>query len=180
MGIDLYKDLPAGEKAPEEINVVVEIPYGSSNKYEYDEEKGYFKLDRILHSAMFFPYEYGFIPQTESKDGDPLDVMLLTTCPTFPGCVIKARPVGVIYMEDEEGIDNKIIAVPLHKVNPNFENIKDVSDLNEHTKDVIKVFLEDYKKLEKAKYKFVKVKNWDNRSQAIKIIKEAMEDYKSK
>lgn len=178
MSINLYKDLPAGDKTPEEINVVVDIPKGASNKYEYDEEKGYFHLDRILHSPMFFPFEYGFIPRTKSKDGDSLDVILLATYPTFSGCVIKARPIGVLYMEDEEGIDNKIIAVPIDKVDPHFKTIKDISDLAEQIKDEVRVFLEDYKKLEKAKYKFVKVKNWDSRSAAIKIINEAIESYK--
>ena len=110
--INLYKDISSGGNLPDEINVIVEVPKNSSNKYEYDEEKGNFKLDRIIHSPLFFPFEYGFIPQTLSEDGDALDIVLLATFPTFVGCLVKAIPVGVLLMEDEKGVDHKIIAVP--------------------------------------------------------------------
>lgn len=178
MSINLYKDLPAGEKVPDQINVVVDIPSGSSNKYEYNQDKGYFILDRIIHSPMFYPFEYGFIPQTKSEDGDSLDVVLLTTYATFPGCVISARPIGVLYMQDEKGLDNKIVAVPLANVDPHFKDTKDIGDLDEHSRDVIKVFMEDYKKLEKEKYKFVKVKGWGSREKAMRLINKAVESYK--
>lgn len=174
---NLFKDIPAGENPPEQINIVIDIPKGSKNKYEYEEDKGYFKLDRTLYSPMFFPFEYGFIPQTTSGDGDSLDVVLLTTYPTFSGCVISARPVGVLLMEDEAGIDNKIVAVPLEEVDPRFGEIRKIEDLGEHLKKEIEIFLADYKKLEKEKYKFVKIKGWKGAEKAKEIIKKAVEKY---
>jgi len=173
--MNLYKDISPGDNLPEEINVIVDIPKGCSNKYEYKEEKGYFELDRVIYSPLFFPFEYGFIPQTLSEDGDSLDVLLLTTFPTFSGCLIKARPVGVLLMEDEKGIDHKIVAVPLEKIDPRFKNIKDIEDVNEHLKEEIKVFFEDYKKLEKGK--FVKIKGWENVKKAKEIIEKAIKKY---
>lgn len=175
--INLFKEIPSGENPPEKINVLVDIPKGERNKFEYNEEKGYFELDRVLYSPLFFPFEYGCIPQTASKDGDSLDVVLLITYPTFPGCVIKARPIGVLLMEDEEGIDNKIIAVPDDKVDPRFKEIKDIRDLGQHLKAEIELFFSDYKKLEKEKYKHVKIGGWDGIEKAKKIIKEAVESY---
>jgi len=173
--MNLYKDISPGDNLPEEINVIVDIPKGCSNKYEYKEEKGYFELDRVIYSPLFFPFEYGFIPQTLSEDGDSLDVLLLTTFPTFSGCLIKARPVGILLMEDEKGIDHKIVAVPLEKIDPRFKNIKDIEDVNEHLKEEIKVFFEDYKKLEKGK--FVKIKGWENVKKAKEIIEKAIKKY---
>ena len=113
--MNYIKDIPIGNP-PNEINVVIEVPKGSSNKYEYDEEHNYFKIDRALHSAVFYPFDYGFVPQTRSKDSDALDVIVLTEQPTFPGCVIRARPIGVLEMEDESGIDYKILSVPIGAV----------------------------------------------------------------
>lgn len=176
--MNLYKDISPGDNLPEEINVIVDIPKGCSNKYEYKEEKGYFELDRVIYSPLFFPFEYGFIPQTLSEDGDSLDVLLLTTFPTFSGCLIKARPVGVLLMEDEKGIDHKIVAVPLEKIDPHFKNIKDIEDVNEHLKEEIKVFFEDYKKLEKGK--FVKIKGWENVKKAKEIIEKAIKKYEGR
>lgn len=178
--INLFKDISSGENPPDQINVVIDIPKGSENKYEYEEDKGYFKLDRTLYSSMFFPFEYGFIPQTKSEDGDSLDVVLLTTYSTFPGCVISARPIGVLLMEDEAGIDNKIVAVPLEKVDPRFKEIQKIEDLGEHLKKEIETFLADYKKLEKEKYKFVKIKGWEGVDKAKEIIKKAIEKYAGK
>lgn len=173
--VNLYKDISPGDNLPEEINVIIDIPKGCSNKYEYKEEKGYFELDRVIYSPIFFPFEYGFIPQTSSEDGDALDVVLLLTYPTFSGCLIKARPVGILLMEDEKGIDHKIVAVPLEKIDPHFKNIKDIGDINEHLKEEIKVFFEDYKKLEKDK--FVKIKGWEKADKAKEIIEKAIERY---
>ena len=173
--VNLYKDISPGDNLPEEINVIIDIPKGCSNKYEYKEKQGYFELDRVIYSPLFFPFEYGFIPQTLSGDGDSLDVVLLTTFPTFSGCLIKARPVGVLLMEDEKGIDHKIVAVPLEKIDPHFKNIKDIEDINEHSKEEIKVFFEDYKKLEKDK--FVKIKGWEKADKAKEIIQKAIERY---
>jgi inorganic pyrophosphatase len=174
---NLFRDIPAGENPPEKINVVIDIPKGQNNKFEYKEE-GYFALDRVLFSPFFFPFEYGFIPQTASEDGDSLDVILLTTYPTFSGCVIKARPIGVLLMKDEAGTDNKIVAVPVEKVDPNFKEIKSIEDVGKHLKEEIKVFFEDYKKLEKEKYKHVKVDGFAGIEEAKKIIEKGVKSYK--
>lgn len=178
--INLFRDIPSGDNIPEEINVVVDIPKGSRNKTEYNEEKGYYQLDRVLYSPLFFPFEYGFIPQTESEDGDSLDVVLLVTYPTFAGCVVKARPIGVLLMSDENGTDNKIIAVPLEKVDPRFKDIQDIKDVNDHLKKEIEVFFADYKKLETEKYKYVKVNGWDGKEKAKEIIKKARKAWEEK
>lgn len=176
--LNLFKDITPGSNPPEEINVVIDVPKGCSNKYEYKEKEGFFELDRVLYSPLFYPADYGFIPQTASEDGDSLDVILLTSFPTFPGCVIKARPVGLLLMRDEEGIDNKILAVPLEKVDPRFKEIKKLEDITEHLKREIEVFFADYKKLEKEKYKFVKVEGWQGPEKAKEVIKKAIERYK--
>lgn len=174
--MNLFKDIPAGDNPPEEINVVVEIPKGSSNKYEYDGEKGYFVLDRVLYSPLFYPLNYGLLPQTSSKDGDSLDVLVLTTFPIFSGCKVKTRPVAVFLMEDEEGIDPKIIAVPKEKVDPRFKEIQDVKDLPEHLKKEVQEFFTVMKNLEPGK--FVKAKGWEGKEKAKEIIQEAIERYK--
>jgi inorganic pyrophosphatase len=174
---NLFKDIPAGENPPEEINVVVDIPKGSNNKYEYNEEGGYFELDRTLFSPMYFPFEYGFIPRTKSGDGDSIDVVLIMSRPTFSGCLIKARPIGVLLMSDEKGIDNKIIAVPTKEVDPRFKEVKNIEDIGEHLKDEIELFFSDYKKLEKEKYKHVKIEKWENEQKAKEIINEAVIKY---
>lgn len=159
-----------------EIKIFVEIPKGSVQKYEYDEELGAIKLDRTLYSPMYFPFEYGFIKDTLGEDGDPLDVVLLASNPTFPGCIVKARPVGYLEMEDEAGIDTKIIAVPDSKIDPRFVNIEDVKDIPEHTKKEIKEFFENYKNLEPGKW--VKLKEFKSKEEAEKMIEEAKERYK--
>lgn len=176
--INLYKDLPSGDNSPQKINVVIDIPKGSSNKYEYDEEKGFFALDRVIYSPIFFPFEYGFMPQTSSQDGDSLDVVLISTYPTFSGCLIKARPIGVLLMADEAGIDHKIVAVPQEKIDPRFKEIQDIKDLPEHLKKEIQEFFETYKRLEPGK--FVKIEGWEGKEKAEKIIKLAIERYVSK
>ena len=177
---NLFKEIPAGDNLPEEVNVVIDIPKGARNKFEYDQERGYFKLDRALYSPLFFPFEYGFIPQTYSEDGDSLDVILLATHPTFSGCVIKARPIGILLMKDEKGTDNKIIAVPVDKVDPRFKEIKDISDLGEHLREEIKLFFSDYKKLEKEKYKYVKVEGWRGKEEALKIIEKGVKAWQER
>lgn len=176
---NLFKDLTPGPNPPREINVVVEIPRGQNNKYEYDERQGYFELDRILFSPMFYPFEYGFVPRTAAEDGDSLDVVVLVTSKTFPGCVIKVRPVGVLMMKDEEGIDNKIIAVPTENVDPRFQATENLEDVEQHVKEEIQLFFKDYKKLERDKYEKVEVKGWDDKRRAQKLIDEAIEDYQN-
>lgn len=174
---NLFKDIPSGENPPEKINVIVENTKGEKNKFEYDEQ-GFFKLDRTCYSPFAIPFEYGFIPQTESGDGDSLDVILLVTHPTFTGCLVKARPIGLFLMADEAGEDSKIVAVPDDKVDPRFKEIRDIRDLSQHLRDEIEVYFADYKKLEKEKYKHVKIKGFAGVEEAKKIIEKAIRNYK--
>jgi inorganic pyrophosphatase len=166
--MDITK-ISAGKNVPEEINVVIEIPQGSSVKYELDKESGAITVDRFLHTAMAYPFNYGFIPQTHAEDGDPVDVLLLSSLPVVPGSVIAARPIGVLEMEDEAGPDNKILAVPIIKVDAEYAHIHDVGDLNESTKNKIKYFFESYKKLEPGKW--VKTKNFLSKEKALEEIR---------
>ncbi len=173
--MNLFKEIPLNENSPEEINVLVEAPKGSANKYEYDEKGGYFIMDRTIYSSVVFPFDYGFIPKTLSEDGDPLDVILLVSNPTFSGCVVKARPIGMMIMEDEAGNDNKIIAVPVEKLDPRFKEIKDIDDLQEHRKKEIKEFFETYKRLEPGK--FVKITGFNGKEIAKKVISESVKRF---
>jgi len=141
-----YLYLPIGEHAPETINVVVEIPEGSRNKYEYDKELGIFRLDRVLHSPIYYPGDYGFIPQTLAEDGDPLDVLILVVQPTFPGCLVVARPIGMLKMIDDGLPDDKILAVPVGE--PAYADIHSQTQIFPHTLRTISHFFETYKLLE--------------------------------
>jgi inorganic pyrophosphatase len=167
-----YKDLTIGSKAPEVIRVVVEIPKKSHNKYEYDEQLDIIKLDRVLHSSVYYPADYGFIPQTRSKDGDHLDALVIISEPVFPGCVVNVRPVGVLYMIDQKDEDEKIIAVA--EGDPLSERINDIADVDEFFKKEIHNFFETYKLLEE---KVVKVHHWHGKDIAYKIIAEAKDRY---
>lgn len=133
----------------EVIDVMIEIPKGSRNKYEYDHEQHVIRLDRRLFSATVYPADYGFVPDTLAEDGDPLDVLVLLEDATFPGCWVRVRPIGVFRMEDEAGRDAKIICVP--ERDPNYEGVEDVSDLPEHLLEEIKHFFDMYKMLEPGK-----------------------------
>lgn len=168
-----FHRIELNKKTPEIVNVVVEIPRGSHNKYEYDEETGEIRLDRILYSAVFYPTDYGFIPQTRSEDGDHLDIMILVSEPLFPGCVLEVKPIGVLNMEDEEGRDEKIIGVANH--DPRLKKVNDLNDMEQHLKIEIQNFFEFYKKLEK---KAVKVHRWAGKEEAYKVINKAVEKYK--
>ncbi len=148
--------------------VVIEIPKGSCQKYEFDEKLGGIKLDRTLYSPMYFPFEYGFIKDSEGEDGDPLDCVLISSFSTFPGCLVEARAIGVLEMEDEAGVDNKILAVPREKIDPRVSYIQDIKDLSEHFKKEIREFFENYKNLEPGKW--VKLKNFRSKREAQKII----------
>jgi len=163
-----FANIPLGDKAPELVNVVIEIPKGSHNKYEYDEDFDEIKLDRVLHSALFYPADYGFIPQTRSEDGDHLDILVIITDPVFPGCVLRVRPIGVLNMKDEAGQDWKIIGVAEN--DPRQSDERTLDDIDEHYKKEISNFFEEYKKLEN---KQVKVKNWLGKRDAYKLINEA-------
>ncbi len=174
-GINLYKEVPAG--TPEEFNVVVEVTKGTMNKVEYDEEGGYFKLDRVLHQPTVYPFDYGFIPQTHGGDGDAIDVCLLLTQPTFPGCVVKARAIGVIQMEDQDGVDDKIIAVPVGKVDPRFNELTSFEQLPAHVQEEYMIYFKEYKKLEKKKYDLITVKGVAGAEAARAAVAQAMQAF---
>ena len=163
-----------GENPPHDVNVVIEIPQGGAPvKYEMDKESGAMFVNRFLHTAMFYPANYGFIPNTLSEDGDPCDAMVISQIAVASGAVIRARPIGALMMEDEAGIDEKIITVPTDRLSPYYSAIKELTDLPLGTLDVIKHFFEHYKDLEKGKW--VKVVRWVRRDQAKRLIVEGIE-----
>ena len=168
--------LGPGDEAPEVVNVVIEIPMNSSVKYEVDKEAGVVRVDRFLYTAMYYPFNYGFIPGTKEEDGDPVDVLLISREPVLPGTIIEARPIGLLEMEDEEGFDSKVIAVPKDKLDPQFASIKDINDLPDAIKEKIKHFFEHYKELEPGKW--VKVRGWKGAEEAKRKILEAIERFR--
>ncbi|MBR2111587.1 inorganic diphosphatase [Helicobacter equorum] len=161
---------------PDAINVVIEIPYGSNIKYEVDKESGAVVVDRVMYGAMFYPANYGFVPNTLSDDGDPADVLVLNEYPLQAGSVIKARLIGVLIMEDESGVDEKLISVPVSKIDPRYDNIKTLEDLPKITLDRIKNFFETYKTLEPNKW--VKVKDFKDKQEAQRILQASIDNYK--
>lgn len=169
--------LGAGEYAPEEINVIIEIPKGSNIKYELDITSGLIFVDRILLSAMCYPCNYGFIPKTKEEDGDPVDVLVLGNDPIVPMSVIGARPIGVLLTEDEKGQDSKVVAAPLNKVDPGFSTINEVDNLSDYLRNQIAHFFEHYKELEEGKY--VKVVGWKGREIAKKKISDSINRFRS-
>lgn len=167
MTIQTGKDPKNGE-----LNVFVEIPKDSSIKYELDKESGIVFVDRFLHTAMKFPTNYGFVPNTLADDGDPLDVMVLSEYPVAPGTVIPSVVIGMLEMEDEAGIDTKILAVPSVKIDPLFGAYNDITDIPEATKNKIKHFYENYKSLEPGKW--VKLKEWKDKATALEAVQKAL------
>ena len=154
-----YNAIPAGEATPEDINVVIEIPANSSPvKYEVDKDMDALVVDRFMPAPMFYPANYGYVPNTKADDGDPIDVLVITPYPLLAGSVIRCRPVAVLKMADEAGQDEKVVAVPHSKLTGMYDHIKDVGDLSQLVKDQINHFFENYKKLEKGKW--VKVEEW--------------------
>ena len=145
----IWHDLPLGENAPDELTAVIEIPKGSHNKYEVDKETGLIKLDRVLWTANFYPFDYGFFPQTLWEDGDPLDVIVVATNPFVPGCLVDVRPVGVMRMVDSGESDDKIIAVPTK--DPRWEEVKSIDDIAEHQKKEWQQMFETMKTLQGKK-----------------------------
>lgn len=154
----------------EEINVLVEIPKNSAVKYEIDKNTGLLVVDRFMHTAMSYPFNYGFIPNTYAKDGDAVDVMIVSTYPVQAGSVLPSRVIGMLEMEDEAGSDNKIIAVPMAKIDPFYANVNTIEDLDEATKKMIKHFFEYYKSIEPGKW--VKINGFSSKDAALKEIKE--------
>ncbi|MDF1882179.1 inorganic diphosphatase [Sulfurimonas sp. MAG313] len=160
---------------PDEVIVIIEIAAGSNIKYEIDKGSGALVLDRVMHSSMVYPANYGFINKTLSKDSDPADVLVLSPYSLVEGCVLNCRLIGVLIMEDESGIDEKLLAVPTNKVDPSFNEIQDLEDIPKHTLLKIKNFFETYKILEPNKW--VKVQGFENKLVATKILQEAIDNY---
>ncbi|MEX1063877.1 MAG: inorganic diphosphatase [Candidatus Paceibacterota bacterium] len=170
-----FHKITIGDESPEVFNVVIEIPKNSQNKYEFDEETGVIKLDRVLHSPIHYPADYGFIPETRSEDGDHLDAIVLGGEPVFVGCVVQARPIGLLKMIDSGEEDFKILAV--QNDNPRFKSVKDIKDIesnNPHMLKEIVHFFETYKQLED---KTVKILGWDDGKAAKSEIKRAKESF---
>ena len=173
--MDISK-IPATTDNLEHINVIIEVPRGAAPvKYEIDKDSGALLVDRFMHTSMIYPCNYGFVPNTLSDDGDPADVLVVSDIPLVHSCVIEARPVGVLIMEDESGQDEKIIAVPKSKLYPIYDNVQEYTDLPQLLLDQVSHFFERYKDLEKNKW--VKVKGWEGSKSANKILKEAVERY---
>lgn len=168
--MDLWHDIETGPKAPSVLNVIVEIPKGSQNKYEYDKKNNVIKLDRVLFSPFYYPGDYGIIPQTYAEDGDPLDALVLVTNPTYPGVLIEARPIGLLRMKDTNEMDCKILCVA--KNDPRYDDVKDIGDVEKHHLKEIAHFFETYKQLEGKK---VEILGWRNaaaaRTEVLKSVK---------
>lgn len=175
MSFNPWHDVEIGEKSPEIVESIIEIPQGSKAKYEIDEETGMLRLDRVLYSSMRYPTNYGFIPQTYGEDNDPLDIVVLSQIHVQPLCLISARVIGVLNMVDGGEADEKIIAVANDDVA--MDHIQSLDDLSDHWKDEFKNFFEDYKKLEK---KETEINGIDGKEKAVKIIEEAIERYNKK
>lgn len=169
------KKIKSGENQ-KKVNAVIEIPYGSNIKYELDKDSGAVVVDRVLYSAMFYPANYGFVPSTLAADGDPADILVLNEYPLQAGSVIACRLIGVLVMEDEAGMDEKLLAVPVSKIDPRYDNIKSIDDLPKATLNKIKNFFETYKTLEPGKW--VKVKDFADAKKAEEILEKAIKNYK--
>lgn len=160
-----------------DIEVFIEVTKESNIKYEHDHTTGKLVCDRVLHTSCVYPYNYGYINGTLAGDGDPLDVMVVTGYGLLPGSNIKCKILGVLYTEDEKGMDEKLIAVPVTKIDPYMKDINALEDLKKIQRDKIKFFFEHYKKLEPNKW--VKVKGWGNVTDAHNVLKESVENYKN-
>lgn len=165
-----------GKNPPEDINVIIEVPVGGHPiKYEMDKDSGALFVDRFLYTPMTYPGNYGFVPHTLSDDGDPIDVLVCSTRPLFPGCVINCRPIGVLKMEDNKGLDEKVIAVPSPELTQRYTKVFEHTDLPEITLKQIEHFFEHYKDLEPGKW--VKIGGWAGSAEAKQMIREAVERY---
>ncbi len=168
--MNLLHDIAPGTK--EEMNVIIEIPKFSKNKYEIDKETGMIALDRVMHSAQDYPFDYGFVPQTLFEDGDALDVVLVTTYPLAPGILVKARPVAIMEMIDSGERDDKVVAVPID--DPRFDDVKDFTDLNKHFVKEMTHFFETYKKVQ---HKEVEVGSWHGAKEAMDAFEKSRAAY---
>ncbi len=175
MSTNPWHDVSFGPDAPEVVNGIIEIPKGNRAKYELDKESGMIKLDRVLFSSVYYPANYGFIPQTYCDDNDPLDILIISQVKIVPMCLVEAKVIGVMRMIDGGEADDKIIAVA--SGDPSVSHINDINELPEHFISEMQSFFEDYKKLEK---KSVIVEQFQGRELALEIVNKAIADYKEK
>ena len=168
--------IPTGVNPPDNLNVIIEVPTGGEPvKYEFDKESGALFVDRILHTPMRYPANYGFVPHTLSPDGDPLDALVISRSPFIPGCVVRARPIGVLNLEDEQGGDEKLICVPVNETFPYYADVIETSDLPSIICQQIEHFFTHYKDLETEKW--VRVGKWGDAAEARQVTIEAIERY---
>jgi len=170
--MNLWRELPPGPDPPQVINVIIEVPKGSRNKYEYDTNIGCIQLDRVLYSPIHYPGDYGLIPQTLSKDGDPLDVLVMVGEPSFPGCIVQARPIGIFKMLDGEEQDDKVLAVPAS--DPLYQDYLEIADIPQHFLAEVAHFFTVYKDLEGVR---VTPLGWEGSESAQECISQAMTLY---
>ena len=173
--MNLWHEVPAGEKTPDIVNVIIECPRGTKNKYEVDKETGLIKLDRAMNTAQDYPFDYGFVPQSLWDDGDALDVVLFTTYPLAPGILVEGRVVGIMHMIDSGEGDDKIMAVP--KSDPRFDHVTDVQDLNQHSLKEMQHFFETYKVIEG---KSVTVGGFEGKAAALQAVEKGLKMYAEK
>lgn len=173
--MNLWHDVELGEKAPEQFNVIIEIPKGSKNKYEIDKKTGLIKLDRAMKSAQDYPFDYGFAPRTLWDDNDALDVIVLSTYPLMTNILVEVRPVAVMRMVDCGDSDDKIIAVPVS--DPRWNEVNDMDDINKHSLKEFQHFFETYKSIEG---KVVEITKIENKASAMEAVKRSMELYNEK
>jgi len=172
--VNVWKDIPVGDKPPELLNMVIEVVMSSRDKYEYNLQWESFVLDRIIPSSVVFPVDYGFVPQTWFDDNDPLDIMVLSYEPLEVGCIVKVRVIGALIIEDEEGEDPKILSVLVNDAR--FEGYRDITHVHKHKLIEIQEFFETYKRLEP--HKWVRFKEWKSAGEAMKIVNYAIDRFK--
>ena len=172
-------DIQPGRDVPNDVNVIIEIPSHSEPvKYEIDKETGVLMVDRFMSTAMYYPANYGYVPNTLSDDGDPVDVLVIAPFPLLSGSLIRCRPVGMLKMTDESGVDAKILAVPVDKLSPLYRDVKTSDDVSPHLLSTITHFFEHYKDLEEGKW--VKIDGWVGAEEAKQEIMNSIERFKSK
>ena len=172
----LWKNIIPGQDPPKHVYAVIECPKGTRNKYELSKVANVLLLDRVLHSSVIYPHDYGLIPGTYAEDGDPLDILVLISHPTLPLTIVEAKPIGVLFMEDEKGIDEKILAVAEH--DPLYKEYEDIVQLPHHMLDEIQEFFRTYKNLENPKY--AEVKEWRGREAAYSVIQSSVDRFREK
>ena len=172
--MNLWKDIAVGDNPPKLLNMVIEVTSNSRDKYEYNSKWETFVLDRIIPSSVIFPVEYGFVPQTLFEDGDPLDILALSFEPLEVGAIARVRVIGALIIEDEEGIDPKILSVLENDAR--FEGYTDISDVHKHKLKEIEEFFDTYKRLEP--HKWTKIKGWKNAAEAIEIVDNAIKKFR--